>query len=65
MCSTMSQERLNALDLISIENEFPDNIDYESVMNLFIKMLDDRRLGNSNPLTFFFEKLFITVTIYN
>lgn len=33
--STMSQERLNALALISIENEFLDNIDYESIIDEF------------------------------
>ncbi|GKA40753.1 zinc finger MYM-type protein 1-like protein [Tanacetum coccineum] len=33
--STMSQERLNGLALISIENEQLDNIDYEDLMNRF------------------------------
>ncbi|GJZ55028.1 zinc finger MYM-type protein 1 [Tanacetum coccineum] len=33
--STMSQERLNGLALIAIENEQLDNIDYEDLMNSF------------------------------
>lgn len=35
MRSIMSQERLNALALISIKNGFLDNIDYESVIDEF------------------------------
>ena len=31
----MSQERLNALALISIENEFLENIDYETMIDHF------------------------------
>ena len=33
--STMTQERLNALALISIENEFLENIDYEKLIDEF------------------------------
>ena len=33
--STMSQNRLNSLDLISIESDFLKNLDYERIINDF------------------------------
>nr|GEW79047.1 zinc finger MYM-type protein 1-like [Tanacetum cinerariifolium] len=41
--STMSHERLNGLALIAIENEQPDNIDYEDLMNRFASKNARRR----------------------
>ena len=36
LCSTMTQESLNDLSIIALESDMLENIDYESIIEIFI-----------------------------